>query len=70
MTYSPRPPRRNIGAFLDTVAWAGATIRDDGGRLTVVGDAAGLLQVEVSRREAAIRQWWQEQAREGQEVTA
>lgn len=67
MTYSPRPPRRSIGAFLDTVRWAGATSRGDGGRLVVVGDATGLLQVEVTRREAAIRQWWQEQ---GQEVTA
>jgi hypothetical protein len=68
MTYQPRPPRRSIGAFLDTVAWAGATIRDDGGRLVVDGDKTGLLQVEVARREQAIRAWWQQQA-EQEEVT-
>jgi hypothetical protein len=69
VTYTPRPPRRHVGAFLDTVRWAGATITDDGGRLVVHGDATGLLQVEVDRRAAAIRAWWQQQA-EQQEVNA
>jgi hypothetical protein len=63
-----RPPRRHVAHFLDTLAWSGATIRDDGGRLTVHGDATGLLQVEVDRREQAIRAWWQQQA-EQQEVS-
>lgn len=26
-------PRKHIAHFLDTVAWAGATIHDEGGRL-------------------------------------
>jgi hypothetical protein len=69
MTYQPRPPRRHVAHFLDTVRWAGATIRDDGGRLTVHGDATGLLQVEVDRRAAAIRAWWQQQAEQQEEVT-
>ena len=51
-------PRRHIAHFLATVAWAGATIRDDGGRLVVRGDRGGLLQAEVTRREGAIRAWW------------
>lgn len=62
MTYQPRPPRRNVGAFLDTLAWAGVTLRDEGGRLVRVGDATGLLQREVDKRAAAIRAWWREQA--------
>jgi hypothetical protein len=69
MTYAPRPPRRSIAAFLDTVRWAGATIHDANGRLTVHGDKTGLLQVEVDRRAAAIREWWQQQA-EQEEVQA
>ena len=28
-------PRKHIAHFLDTVAWAGATIHDEGGRLVV-----------------------------------
>jgi hypothetical protein len=56
VTYQPRPPRRSIVAFLDTVRWAGTTIRDDGGRLVVLGDKTGLLQVEVTRREQAEQQ--------------
>jgi hypothetical protein len=52
-------PRRHIAHFLATVAWAGATIHDAGGRLVVTGDRSGLLQAEVDRREAAIRAWWQ-----------
>jgi hypothetical protein len=68
MTTQPRPPRRHVAHFLDTVRWAGATITDDGGGLVVHGDKTGLLQVEVDRRAAAIRAWWQQQA-EQQEVT-
>ena len=51
MTRAPdgfRLPRRHIAHFLDTVAWAGATIHDEGGRLVVRGDRSGLLQAEVS----------------------
>lgn len=59
MTYEKRQPRRHVRHLLDTVTWAGATIRDEGGRLVVHDDASGLLQVEVTRRERAIRAWWQ-----------
>ena len=52
-------PRRHIAHFLATVAWAGATIRDEGGRLVVTGDASGLLQREVDARAGAIRAWWE-----------
>ena len=55
-------PKRHIAHFLATVAWAGATIYDVGGRLVVRGDRTGLLQVEVTRREGAIRAWWQASA--------
>lgn len=51
-------PRRHIAHFLATVAWAGCTLRDEGGRLVVRGPRAGLLQPEVTRREGAIRAWW------------
>ena len=51
-------PKRHIAHFLATVEWAGATIADEGGRLVVHGDRGGLLQTEVTRREAAIRAWW------------
>lgn len=56
MTRAPdgfRLPRRHIAHFLDTVAWAGATIRDEGGRLVVRDDHGGLLQAEVTARECA-----------------
>ena len=55
-------PRRHIAHFLDTVAWAGATITDEGGRLVVHNDRSGLLQAEVDKRAARIRAWWQAQA--------
>lgn len=51
-------PRRHIRHFLATVAWAGATIADEGGRLVVRGDRGGLLQREVTAREGMIRAWW------------
>ena len=51
-------PRRHIAHFLATVEWAGATIRDEGGRLVVRNDASGLLQAEVDKRAGAIRAWW------------
>ena len=51
-------PRRHIAHFLDTVAWAGATIHDEGGRLVVAGDLVGLLQGAVDKRAGAIRAWW------------
>ena len=51
-------PRRHIAHFLDTVAWAGATIHDEGGRLVVAGDRGGLLQGAVDKRAGAIRAWW------------
>ena len=51
-------PRKHVAHFLATVEWAGATIRDVGGRLVVRGDRGGLLQREVTRREGAIRAWW------------
>ena len=41
-------PRRHIAHFLASIAWAGATIADEGGRLVVRGDRSGLLQAEVS----------------------
>lgn len=52
-------PKRHIAHFLDTVAWAGASIADEGGRLVVRGDRGGLLQAEVDKRAARIRAWWQ-----------
>ena len=52
-------PRKHVAHFLATVEWAGATIRDVGGRLVVRGDRGGLLQREVTRREAQIQAWWQ-----------
>ena len=51
-------PRKHVAHFLATVAWAGATIADEGGRLVVRGDRTGLLQAAVTRREGAIRAWW------------
>ena len=48
-------PRR-IAAFMDTLTWAGVTLTDDGGRLTVHGDRTGLLQAEVDKRTEAIRE--------------
>lgn len=51
-------PRRHIAHFLDTVAWAGATIHDEGGLLVVRGDRGGLLQAAVDKRAARIRAWW------------
>ena len=51
-------PRRHIRHFLDTLAWAGCTLSDEGGRLVVRGDASGLLQPEVDKRAGAIRAWW------------
>lgn len=51
-------PRKHIAHFLDTVAWAGATIRDEGGRLVVRDDHGGLLQGAVDKRAGAIRAWW------------
>ena len=48
-------PRKHVAHFLATVEWAGATIADEGGVLTVCGDRGGLLQAEVTRREAQIR---------------
>ena len=47
--------RKHVAHFLATVEWAGATIHGEGGRLVVRGDRGGLLQAEVTRREAAIR---------------
>ncbi len=58
MTYTARQPRRHIAHFLATVAWAGATIADEGGRLVVRDDATGLLQAEVDKRAGRIREWW------------
>ena len=52
-------PKRHVAHFLDTLAWAGLTLRDTGGRLTVHGPRAGLLQPEVDRRAGAIRAWLQ-----------
>lgn len=52
-------PCRHIAHFLSTVAWAGADIHDEGGRLVVRGDRGGLLQREVDEREGAIRTWWE-----------
>ena len=51
-------PRKHVAWFLDTLRWAGCTLQDEGGRLTVRGDRGGLLQAEVTRREGAIRAWW------------
>ena len=51
-------PRKHVAHFLATVAWAGATIADEGGRLLARGDRTGLLQAAVTRREGAIRAWW------------
>ena len=51
-------PRKHVAWFLDTLRWAGVTLEDCGGRLTVRGDRTGLLQQEVTRREGAIRAWW------------
>ncbi len=47
-------PRR-LAAFMDTLAWCGVTLTDDGARLTVHGDASGLLQAEVDKRVTGIR---------------
>ncbi len=52
-------PKRHVAHFLDTVAWAGLTITDEGGQLVVRGPRAGLLQPEVDKRSATIRAWWQ-----------
>ena len=52
-------PRKHVAHFLDTLRWAGVTLEDCGGRLTARGDRGGLLQAEVTRREGAIRAWWQ-----------
>ena len=52
-------PRRHVAHFLATLAWAGCTLADERGRLTVRGDRTGLLQREVDKRAAAIRAWWQ-----------
>jgi hypothetical protein len=44
MTRAPdgfRLPRRHIAHFLDTVAWAGATIHDEGGGWWCAATAAG-----------------------------
>ena len=54
-------PRKHVAWFLDTLRWAGVTLEDCGGRLTVRGDRTGLLQQEVTRREGAIRAWWKAQ---------
>lgn len=70
MTYEPRPPRKHVRHFLDTLTWAGCTLRDDGGRLYVLNDASGLLQRETDARATAIRAWWQEQAEEQAEKEA
>ena len=51
-------PRKHVAHFLDTLRWAGVTLEDCGGRLTVRGDRGGLLQAEVTRRERDIRAWW------------
>jgi hypothetical protein len=58
MTRAPdgfRLPRRHIAHFLDTVAWAGATIHDEGGGWWCAATAAGCCKREVTRREGAIR---------------
>ena len=54
-------PSKHVAHFLDTLRWAGVTLEDCGGRLTVRGDRTGLLQQEVTRREGAIRAWWKAQ---------
>lgn len=41
-------PKKHVAHLLDTVAWAGATIADEGGRPVVRGDRGGLLQAEVT----------------------
>ena len=51
-------PRKHVAHFLDTLAWAGVTLEECGGRLVVRGDGTGLLQAEVTRREGSIRAWW------------
>ena len=51
-------PRRHVAHFLATLAWAGCTLADSGGRLVLSGPRAGLLQPEVDRRAGAIRAWW------------
>ncbi len=48
-------PRR-LAAFMDTLAWCGVTLTDDGARLTVHGDGSGLLQAEVDKRVGGIRE--------------
>ena len=50
-------PRKHVAHFLDTLAWAGVTLEECGGRLVVRGDGTGLLQAEVDKRAAAIRAW-------------
>jgi hypothetical protein len=52
-------PPALVAHFLATLAWAGCTLRDEGGRLVVRDDRGGLLQREVDKRAAAIRAWWQ-----------
>jgi hypothetical protein len=59
MTTAPRQPRRHVAYFLDTLAWAGVTLRDEGGRLVCENDATGILQPEVDKREREIRAWWE-----------
>ena len=59
-------PRKHVAHFLDTLAWAGVTLEEcggrlvvRGGRLVVRGDGTGLLQAKVDKRAARIRAWWQ-----------
>ena len=59
-------PRKHIAHFLDTLAWAGVALDDCDGRLLVRGDRTGLLQREVTAREARIRAWWKVTGEEGQ----
>ena len=56
---SPLPRRKHVAHFLDTLAWAGVSLEECGGRLVARGDRTGLLQAEVDKRAARIRAWWQ-----------
>ena len=60
MTPSPRHTSPyHVAAFLRcTLAPAGVTLRDEGGRLVIVQEAWQWLQPEVDARAATIRQLW------------
>lgn len=69
MTTTRYTDPRRVAAFLRcTLAPAGVTLRDEGGRLVIVQPEWQHLQDEVTAREATIRQLWADG--EGMEVAA